>query len=80
MKKSYSTGTVIGALALATLTGAAMGVAFLLNRGSREQREIVKDTKNLAKNLKKKAQKKARNIRKEDWLDQEKEKIMNQSK
>ena len=77
MKKSFSTASLIGALTGVALIGAAMGVYFILRRDENMQREIVSDTKNLTKNLKKKAQKKAKNMSKEDWIAQEKEKIMN---
>lgn len=77
MKKSFSTAGLIGALAGVALAGAALGVYFILRREGNVQPEIVSDTKNLTKNLKKKAQKKAKNMRKEDWIAKEKEKIMN---
>ena len=80
MKRSYSTTGLIWALAVGTLTGTALGVLMARRREGNAHREIVSDTKNLAKNLKKKAQKKARNVSKEDWLAQEKEKIMNHGK
>ena len=78
MKKSYSTAGLIGALALVVVAGAAIGVSFLRrNKGNRTRSEIAGKAKDLTKNLKKKAQKNAKTIRKEDWLAQEKEKIMN---
>jgi len=80
MKRSYSIKGLIGALALGTVAGAAIGVSLLLNRGNSTRQEIAKDTKNLAKNLRKKAQKKAKNTRKEEWLANEKDKIMNHAK
>lgn len=77
MKKSYSTVGLIGALAAGTLAGAALGVYLTLTRNGNASREMGTETKNLARNLKKKAQKKAKSVRKEDWLAQEKDKIMN---
>ncbi|HEY3369758.1 MAG TPA: hypothetical protein VGK10_02855 [Prolixibacteraceae bacterium] len=80
MKRSYSITGLIGALALGTIAGAAIGVSFFLNKKNKTPKEIAGEAKDLAKNLRKKAQKKAKNIDKEEWLAQEKDKIMAHAK
>lgn len=79
MERSSNKTKIIAAIVLGTLAGAALTVLLRLNKGKNIRREIVGDTKDLAKKLRKKAQKKAKNMRKEDWLAQEKEKIMNRA-
>jgi len=79
MERSSKTAKIIAAVVLGTLTGVALTFLFRLNKEKNRHREIVSDTKDLAKKLRKKAQKKAKNMSKEDWLAQEKEKIMNRA-
>ena len=80
MERSFKTAKLIGALAVGTLAGAVLGVFFSHNKEKNLRKEIVSDTKNLAKNLRKKAQKNAKTTGKEEWLAQEKDKIMNHAK
>lgn len=65
MERTFNTVKRIGALAVATLAGIALGVILTLNQERNMHKEFVGDTKNMAKKLIKKAQKKAKNTGKE---------------
>lgn len=80
MERSFNTAKLIGALTLGTLAGIALGVILTVTNERKMRREILNDTKDLARNLRKKAKEKAKNIRKEDWLANEKDKIVSQAK
>ena len=80
MNKSYLNPKLMGALALGILTGTALVVLFKAKTKKTIPEQMASDTKNLAKKLSKKAKKNAKNLRKEEWLAQEREKIMNHIK
>ena len=80
MNKSYFNPKFMGALALGILAGTALAVVLTAKSKKSLPEQMASDTKNLAKKLSKKAKKKARNLRKEEWLAQEREKIMNHIK
>lgn len=80
MKNSFITPKLIAALAVGTLAGAAIGILFGRGKEGNTRRKIANEAKDLAKDLKKIAQRKAKSLNKEEWLDKEKEKIMNHVK
>lgn len=80
MNKSYFNPKLLGVVVLGILAGTAL--AILLNGKTKKSlpEQMAQDTKNLAKKLSKKANKKAKTLRKEEWLAQQREKIMNHIK
>ena len=80
MNKSYFNPRLLGVVVLGILAGTALAV--LLNSKTKKSlpEQMAQDTKNLAKKLSKKANKRAKTLRKEEWLAQEREKIMNHIK
>lgn len=77
MDKSYKNPKLMGAVALGILAGTALVVLFKAMTKKSLPEQMASDTKNFAKKLSKKAKKNAKNLRKEEWLAQEKDKIMN---
>lgn len=75
MNKSYLNPKLIGALALGILAGTALVVLLTGKIGKTLPEQMARDTKNLAKKLSKKAKKKAKDLRKEEWLARERDKI-----
>jgi hypothetical protein len=80
MDKSYFNPKLMGALALAILAGTALAVLLTVKTKESLPEQMASDTKNLAKKLSKKAKKNAKNLRKEEWLAQERDKIMDHIK
>lgn len=80
MERSYNTAKIIGALTFGTMAGVLLGVILTLNQENKIRREVLTDTKYLAKKLRKKAQKEAKNMCKEEWLANEKDQFVNHTK
>ncbi len=64
MEDMNGTAKIIGALFIGALTGAALGVLFAPEKGSKTRSNIVDGAKDLASELKKKMKEEAHNLRK----------------
>lgn len=53
MKNSNNTATVIGALVVGTLAGAALGILFAPYKGNRTRNRLVRKAKDIANDFKK---------------------------
>ncbi|HLN73168.1 MAG: hypothetical protein ACM3O8_09615 [Methylococcaceae bacterium] len=80
MNRSFNTRKFLGVLAMGTLASAAIGALLSTKRESSKITEFTNDVKNITRNLEKKARRQARNLQKEEWVENEKEKIMNHAK
>lgn len=80
MNRSFNIRKFLGVVAMGTLAGAAIGVLLSTRRERSKIAEFTNDVKNITRNLEKKARKQARNLQKEEWVENEKEKIMNHAK
>jgi gas vesicle protein len=63
MGNSKETVTVIGALVVGALAGAALGVLFAPYKGSRTRNRLVRKAKNIGKDLKKKMKAEVNSLR-----------------
>lgn len=63
MGNSKETVTVIGALVVGALAGAALGVLFAPYKGSRTRTRLVRKAKNIGKDLKKKMKAEVNSLR-----------------
>ena len=63
MGNSKETVTVIGALIVGALAGAALGVLFAPYKGSRTRNRLVRKAKNIGKDLKKKMKAEVNSLR-----------------
>lgn len=80
MNRSFNTRKFFGVMALGTLAGAAIGALLSTKRKGSQINEFTNDVKNMTRNLEKKARRQAKNLKKEEWIEQEKEKILNHIK
>lgn len=80
MNRSFNTRKFFGVMAMGTLAGAAVGALLSRRRPESKISEFTNDVKNMTRNLEKKARRQAKNLRKEEWIEQEKEKILNHVK
>ena len=65
MENSNSTLRVIGALVIGAVAGAAIGVLFAPDRGSRTRRKIADGVSDLTDDIKSKLKREARDLRKQ---------------
>jgi len=63
MQNSKKIGSVVGALVLGAAAGAALGLLFAPQKGSKTRGRITDSAKKLAKNFKQKAQKQAKMLK-----------------
>ena len=85
MEDMIGTAKIIGALFIAALTGAALGVLVAPEKGSKTRSNIVDGAKDLASELKKKMKEEAHNLRKkaeelEDMAKEKTEDVLNDIK
>ena len=85
MEDMNGTAKIIGALFIGALTGAALGVLFAPEKGSKTRSNIVDGAKDLASELKKKMKEEAHNLRKkaeelEDMAKEKTEDVLNDIK
>lgn len=80
MNRSFNTRKFLGVMAMGTLAGAAIGALLSTRRERSKITEFTNDVKNITKNLEKKARRQAKNLQKEEWIENEKEKIMSHVK
>lgn len=80
MNRSFNTRKFLGVMAMGTLAGAAIGALLSTKREKSEINEFTNDVKNITRNLEKKARRQAKNLKKEEWVENEKEKIMSHVK
>ncbi|MGE5457108.1 MAG: hypothetical protein ACM3RX_02005 [Methanococcaceae archaeon] len=80
MNRSFNTWKFLRVMAMGTLAGAAIGALLSTRREKSKISEFTNDVKNMTRNLEKKANRQARNLQKEEWVEKEKEKIMNHIK
>lgn len=64
MENTNNTGKVMGALIVAALAGAALGVLFAPSKGSKTRNKLIGGAKDLAEDLKKKMRDEASLLRK----------------
>lgn len=80
MNRIFNTRKFFGVMAMGTLAGAAIGALLSFKRDESKINQFTDDVKNMTKNLEKKARKQAKNLKKEEWVEKEKEKILSHSK
>ena len=64
MENTNNTGKVVGALIVATLAGAALGVLFAPSKGSKTRNKLIGGAKDLADDFKRKMKDEANSLRK----------------
>jgi len=64
MEKSRNTGKIVISLVLGALAGAALGVLFAPEKGSKTRKKIADETKNFTEDFKKKVKRQAKNFKK----------------
>jgi gas vesicle protein len=62
MEDSNDTGKIIGALIIGALAGAAIGILFAPDKGSKTREKISDESKKIAKKLRKKMEKEANDL------------------
>ena len=63
MKDSNDTGKVIGALLVGAIAGAALGILFAPNKGSKTRSKLIGGAKGLAEDIRKKLKNEAKALR-----------------
>jgi gas vesicle protein len=64
MENSRNTGKIIISLVLGALAGAALGVLFAPQKGSKTRKKIADETKNFTEEIKKKVKRQTKNFKK----------------
>lgn len=80
MNRSFNTRKFLGVMAVGTLAGAAVGALLSRNKVESKIEHMTSEVKSMTRNLEKKAKRQARNLQKNEWLENEKEKIMSHVK
>lgn len=80
MNISFNTKKFLGIVAVGTLASAAVGALLSRRKGESKIEHMKGEVKNMTRSLEKKARKQAKNLHRDEWIENEKEKIMSHAR